>query len=158
MHPNAKLLETFYTAFQNKDYQTMQNCYHQDATFSDEAFKNLNSKEVQAMWQMLITRGKDLQLEFSNITADDLKGTAHWEATYTFSKTGNKVLNKIDANFTFKDGKIYTHIDTFNFHTWASQALGIIGTLLGWTSYLQNKVSATATEQLQKFMEKNKAS
>lgn len=152
MHKNVQLLETFYKAFQQKDYATMQNCYHDDATFSDEAFKNLNSQEVKAMWQMLITRGTDLELIFNNCIADDTKGSAHWEATYTFSKTGRKVINKIDAAFEFKDGKIFRHIDTFDFHKWSSQALGIIGTLLGWTGVLQNKVSQTAMEQLKGYM------
>ena len=154
MHKNTQLLETFYKAFQQKDYATMQNCYHDDATFSDEAFKNLNSQEVKAMWQMLITRGKDLELIFNNCVADDTKGSAHWEATYTFSKTGRKVINKIDAAFELKDGKIYRHIDTFDFHKWSSQALGIVGTLLGWTGFLQNKVSQTAMQQLKSYITK----
>jgi ketosteroid isomerase-like protein len=156
MHPNAELLNTFYSAFQKKDFATMQKCYHDEATFSDPAFKNLNSNEVKAMWQMLISRGKDLDLIFNNITADDNKGTAHWEATYTFAKTGNKVLNKIDASFEFKDGKIYRHVDNFDFHKWSSQALGFMGVILGWSSFLQNKVSQTAMQQLQSFMSKNK--
>jgi ketosteroid isomerase-like protein len=154
MNKNTQLIETFYKAFQQKDYATMQNCYHDDATFSDEAFKNLNSQEVKAMWQMLITRGTDLELIFNNCVADDAKGSAHWEATYTFSKTGRKVINKIDAAFEFKDGKIYRHIDTFDFHKWSSQALGIVGTLLGWTGFLQNKVSQTAMGQLKSYMTK----
>ncbi len=154
MNKNTQLLETFYKAFQQKDYATMQNCYHNDATFSDEAFKNLNSQQVKAMWQMLITRGTDLALIFNNCVADDTKGSAHWEATYTFSKTGRKVINKIDATFEFKDGKIFKHVDSFDFHKWSSQALGIMGTLLGWTGFLQNKVSQTAMEQLKGYMTK----
>ncbi len=155
MHPNAIIIETFYTAFKKKDYKTMQECYHKDAVFSDEAFKKLNSNEVKAMWQMLITRGKDLELTFSNITADDNRGTCRWEAKYTFSATGKKVHNIIDATFEFKDGKISKHIDHFDFHRWSSQALGIMGVLLGWTGFLQNKVSSKAMEQLKGFMTKN---
>jgi ketosteroid isomerase-like protein len=155
MHANATVIETFYTAFQKKDYKTMQECYHKDAVFSDAAFKNLNSNEVKAMWQMLITRGKDTEITFNNVTADDTIGTCHWEAKYTFSATGNKVHNIIDATFEFKDGKIYKHTDKFDFHHWASQALGIAGTLLGWTGFFQNKVGAKAMEQLKLFMTKN---
>ncbi len=154
MSKNTQLIETFYKAFQKKDYVTMQNCYHDDAIVSDEAFKNLNSQEVKAMWQMLITKSTGLELIFNNCVADDTKGSAHWEATYTFSKTGRKVINKIDAAFEFKDGKIFRHIDTFDFHKWSSQALGIVGTLLGWTGFLQNKVSKTAMEQLKSYMTK----
>ena len=152
MHANEKLIENFYKAFQKTDYITMQNSYHEEATFSDAAFVNLSSREVKAMWQMLLTRSTGLVLTFTAISANDTKGSAHWEAIYTFSKTGRKVHNKIDATFEFKDGKIYRHTDVFNFHQWASQALGVMGMLLGWTSFLQQKVQKTARKQLQLFM------
>lgn len=152
MHTNEQLITTFYTAFQQKDYATMQSCYADDAKFSDPVFQNLNAKEVKAMWQMLITRGKDLQLTFSDITANDTSGTAKWEAAYTFTATGNKVLNKIKANFILKDGKITEHIDDFDFYIWAKQALGLKGLLLGWTGFLKNKVRQGARKNLEKFM------
>ncbi len=149
---NTQIIEHFYTAFQQRDYKTMQSLYHDEATFTDEAFVGLNSHEVKAMWQMLITRGKDLQLTFSKVQAADNQGSCEWQAHYTFGKTGNKVHNIITAQFEFKDGKIWKHRDSFDFHRWAGQALGITGKLLGWTSFLQDKVSKTATEQLKKFM------
>jgi ketosteroid isomerase-like protein len=154
MHPNQQLITKFYTAFQNKDHKTMQNCYADNATFSDPVFENLNAAEVKAMWQMLITRSKDLQLEFKNVEANDNTGSAEWIATYTFSATGNKVLNKIKANFVFENGKIVQHKDSFDFYTWAKQALGFKGLLLGWTSFLHNKVKQGAKSNLMKFMSK----
>lgn len=152
MHPNAELINNFYTAFKNKDYKTMQSCYADDAVFSDAVFKNLNAQQVRAMWQMLVTKGKDLQLEFTNVMADDATGTAEWIATYTFSQTQRKVINRIKANFVFKNGKIIQHTDKFDFHKWASQALGITGKLLGWTGFLKNKVQAGAMKNLETFM------
>ena len=88
MNGNQQLITKFYTAFQNKDYKTMQDCYAENATFSDPVFENLNVAEVKAMWEMLITRGKDLQLEFSNVEANETMGSAEWIATYTFSASG----------------------------------------------------------------------
>lgn len=152
MNPNQQLIFNFYTAFQNKDYKTMQSCYADNATFSDPVFENLNAAEVRAMWQMLITRGKDLQLEFKNVEANDKTGSAEWIATYTFSASGNKVVNKIKANFVFENGKIVQHKDSFDFYTWAKQALGFKGMLLGWTSFLHNKVKQGAKNNLMKFM------
>ena len=61
------------------------------------------------MWEMLITAGKDLKITFSDIRANDTTGTCHWEAWYTFSRTGKKVHNIIDASFEFQDGKIIQH-------------------------------------------------
>jgi ketosteroid isomerase-like protein len=156
MNENELLIQKFYTCFQNKDYKGMQNCYADDAVFNDSVFKNLNSSQVKAMWEMLIKNGKDMRLEFKNIKATDTTGTAHWDAYYTFSKTGNKVINRIDASFTFENGKIVSHTDHFDFYTWVKQALGTTGVLLGWNPILKNKVQKTAMESLNTFMSQSK--
>ena len=156
MTDNQVLIIKFYMAFQNKDFKTMQGCYADNATFSDEAFKNLNASQVRAMWEMLISRGKDLTLIFKNVQATPNGATAEWVAYYTFSKTGRKVENHIKASFIIENGKIVQHLDQFNFHKWSKQALGTVGLLLGWTSFFQNKVSETAMSGLADFMKKNK--
>lgn len=152
MNDNEKLIQHFYESFKSKDFKAMQSCYADNATFSDAVFQNLNSTQVKAMWEMLITRGKDLELRFQNIQADEKTGSAEWIANYTFSQTGNKVENHIKANFEFENGKIVKHIDDFDFYRWSSQALGISGKLLGWTSFLQNKVRQKAMKSLADFM------
>lgn len=154
MPSNKDLIKRFYTAFQNKDYKTMQDCYANDATFSDPVFENLNAAEVKAMWQMLISRATDMHLEFKHVEADEKKGNAEWIATYTFTSTGKKVVNRIKASFVFENGKIKDHKDDFDFYTWAKQALGFKGLLLGWTSFLRNKVKLQARNNLMKFMSK----
>lgn len=132
----------------------MQACYAEDATFSDSVFKNLNSQEVKSMWEMLCKRGKDFSLEYKDVKVDGDKGSAIWDASYTFSSTGNHVDNHIQASFVFRDGLIVKHVDDFDFHTWAGQALGLTGKLLGWTGYLQKKVSAKGKAGLLEFMKK----
>lgn len=151
---NEQLISTFYRAFQQKDYTTMQQCYAENAVFNDEAFKNLNATQVRAMWQMLISRGKDLVVEFKNIQSEGNTASAEWVATYTFSQTKRKVTNRIKANFVIENGKIVKHTDTFNFYKWSSQALGMVGMLLGWTSFLRKKVSEGAMKNLEEFMAK----
>ena len=153
MNDNEKLIQKFYSAFQRKDYVTMQGLYHPQARFSDPVFTSLNSAEVKAMWQMLIARGKDLIIDFKNIKADDKKGSCHWEAWYTFSRTGKQVHNIIEASFELRDGLIIMHKDDFNFWRWSRQALGGAGLLLGWSPLLRNKIRATAASGLQKFMQ-----
>lgn len=152
MHPNAQLLTDFYSAFQRRDAQAMAACYHPDAEFSDPAFPGLRHARVTSMWTMLCERGKDLELTFRDIQADDRTGSAHWDARYTFSATGRKVLNRIDATFEFKDGKILRHTDRFDFWAWSRQALGPVGMVLGWSPFLRNKVKAQAGAALDKFM------
>lgn len=155
MSPNAALIEKFYAAFARRDGPAMGACYAPDATFEDPAFK-LKGAEIGAMWTMLCQRGKDLKVEASGIEADDATGRAHWEAYYTFSATGRKVHNIIDATFTFRDGLIATHVDKFDFHRWSKQALGLPGLLLGWTGFMQAKVQGKAMAGLRDFMAKNK--
>ena len=150
---NKELIETFYIAFQQKDYETMAKCYHPDAYFKDEAFE-LNGKEIGGMWHMLCERGTDMTMEFS-VSEKTGKITAHWEPKYSFSQTGRSVHNIVDAEFEFRDGKIIKHIDRFNFWRWSHQALGAVGLLLGWTPFLRNKVSKMAMGNLKKFMQKN---
>jgi hypothetical protein len=97
---------------------------------------------------MLCARSKDFALEFRDVRADDRQGSAHWDARYTFSKTGRSVLNRIDATFEFRDGKIVRHVDRFDFWKWSSQALGPMGLFLGWTPIVRGAVRRQAAEQL----------
>ena len=152
MHENEQLIHKFYEAFAQKDFNTMSECYHPEATFKDEAFDLKGSKQIAAMWRMLIERGTDLRIIFSDIQANDSTGKAYWEAWYTFSSSSNKVHNTIDAHFTFKEGKILNHRDSFNFYRWSSQALGITGKLLGWTGFLHQKVRTSAMSGLENYM------
>jgi ketosteroid isomerase-like protein len=154
MNDNEKLINRFYNSFAQRDYKAMQDCYADNATFSDEAFQNLNSAQVKAMWEMLIKRGKDLVLEYQNIQSTTEGGTAEWIAHYTFSQSGRKVVNHIFATFRIENGKIVQHIDNFDFYKWSRQALGIMGWLLGWSSFLQDKIRKTAMAGLDKFMSK----
>ena len=157
MHPNGELIRKFYTAFASRDGRGMAACYHPAVIFSDEVFTELEGAQATGMWRMLCERGKDLKIEFREIEADDHTGRAHWEAWYTFSTTGRKVHNRIDARFEFKDGKIIRHRDSFSFWAWASQALGPTGRLLGWSSLVRNRVRAQAAKNLAAFLRDSRA-
>jgi len=149
---SAQLITTFYECFQRRDYEGMAACYHPEATFKDEAFDLKGQEEIGAMWTSLIKAGKDLSLSFSDVQAEGQQGSARWIAAYTFSRTGRRVVNHIQANFVFKDGLIYRHRDTFSFWRWSRQALGLTGWLLGWTPWLQKQVRQTAMSGLRKYM------
>jgi len=152
MHPNAQLLTDFYSAFQRHDGQAMAACYHPDAEFSDPVFPGLRHARVTSMWRMFCERG-NVDISFQDVQADDRTGSAHWDARYTFGATGRKVLNRIDATFEFKDGKILRHTDRFDFWAWSRQALGPAGMVLGWSPFLRNKVRTQAGATLAKYMQ-----
>ena len=152
---NKELIEKFYSAFQNKDFETMASCYHDDVIFNDPAFGTLQSDRAKAMWKMLCISSKDLKIEFSEVFADENKGSAHWEADYTFSRTGNIVHNNIDANFDFKDGMIISHTDVFNLRKWAGQAIGFKGKILGGTPFFKKKLQIQTNKLLDRFINDN---
>lgn len=151
MHPNAQLIQRFYQAFQQLDAETMAACYADDVRFSDPAFTNLQGQEAADMWRMLTSRAQNFSLVFDGIEADDTQGKAHWVATYLFSQTGNTVVNDIQARFTFKDGKIVTHTDSFDLWKWSGQALGFKGKLLGWTPFVHKAIRQQAAKGLAQF-------
>lgn len=149
------LINQFYSSFQQLDAKGMNACYSADIVFFDPAFGLLKGDEVRSMWAMLCANAKDFSLQFGNIQHLDAEySTCDWTATYTFSKTGRKVINKIKANMRFADGKIIEHSDAFSLHKWASQALGFTGWLLGWNRFFQLKIQNGARKNLMRFMER----
>src|SRR5215470_16887300 len=105
MNVNEQAITTFYSAFQNRDYQTMQKCYADKVIFFDPVFEDLVDDEVRLMWEMLCKRATDLSIQFGNVRADEEYGTCDWVATYTFTKTKRKVVNKVKAHIRSQNGK-----------------------------------------------------
>lgn len=156
MDNNTLTIQKFYTAFQQKDYATMNSCYVDDIPFSDPVFGLLTGNETKAMWQMLCARAKDFSLTFDTIVSDDGEYyTCNWTANYLFSKTNRRVVNKCKAYMRMKNGVIIEHSDGFNYYRWCRQALGLVGLVLGWSSFMHKRVSKNAKNELLKFMEKN---
>jgi ketosteroid isomerase-like protein len=154
MHDNARTIESFYTCFGRRDADGMNAFYAPDVEFSDPVFPHLRGDEARAMWRMLAGRAVDLRIEASAISADDTTGHAHWDAYYTFSQTGRKVHNQVDASFVFRDGKIARHKDTFDLHAWAGMALGLPGKLFGWSPPMQASIRRKADAGLRAFLKK----
>ncbi|MES2533490.1 MAG: nuclear transport factor 2 family protein [Pseudomonadota bacterium] len=158
MNSNEQTIRRFYDAFAKLDAATMAACYAPDAKFDDEVFSLRGAREIGGMWTMLCTatqaKGADVwKLTYRDVQADASKGQAHWDAHYRFSATGRLVDNAIDARFTFTpDGLIQTHRDSFGFWTWARQALGVPGLLLGWSPSLRRQVRSTAARNLAAYL------
>lgn len=152
MHANAGLIHRFYGAFQRRDATTMAACYAAGAVFQDPVFGELPRERAVAMWRMLCERATDLDLTVTDVTADDARGSARWEARYTFGATGRRVTNRIQATFEFADGTITRHVDRFDLYAWARQALGLRGLLLGWAPPVQRAIRAQAARGLDTFM------
>ncbi len=146
-----ELIETFYTALDDHDVDTMMTCYHDDIVFEDPIFGKLEAEKAKKVWYWLCENGKDLTAKFSDITVDGNKGSVYWEARYTFGDRKRPVLNKVHTTFEFKDGKIIKHNDHFSLKRWASQAMGWKGKALGGTSYFKKKLQHRSGRLLDKF-------
>lgn len=152
-HPNAELIQRFYSAFQRLDADAMAACYAPDVQFSDPVFTDLRGEQAGDMWRMLCTRAQGFSMSFDGIQADDREGRARWVATYLFSATGRQVVNHIEARFVFRDGLIAEHHDHFDLWRWTRQALGAKGVLLGWAPPVQGAIRRQAAKGLQQFRE-----
>jgi ketosteroid isomerase-like protein len=151
MHPHEAMIRDFYAAFARHDGEGMARCYHDEVFFTDPAFPALRGEEARDMWRMLLTRATDLEVVLEEASADAEGGRAKWTARYTFTKTGRPVVNRIEALFAFRDGKIVRHFDSFSFWRWAAQALGPAGLYFGWFAPLKWKVRREAARGLAAF-------
>jgi len=157
-HANATLIRNFYAALGQADAAAMGACYADNARFSDPVFRDLDAAGVRAMWAMLCARATDLEVSVSGVEADERSGSARWIATYTFSRTGRRVRNVIDARFEIRAGKIVRHTDRFDLWRWAGMALGVKGKLLGWLPAVQNAIRREAAQGLAAYRRQHSAS
>lgn len=155
MKAKEQIIEEFYSGFAAANSTTMCSCYHPEVVFRDPVFGILEGDDARDMWQMLIEKSKGLlDIKFSNVISDGKTGSADWIAEYSFSSTNRQVKNVVHAEFEFKDGLIYRHVDTFNLYDWSKQAFGLKGAVLGWTPFFKNKVQQQALSSLRSFQRK----
>ncbi len=156
MHKNEELILKFYQSFASNNVERMLECYHENIVFHDPAFGTLKAEKAKSMWKMLLSKNdNNLKINFNSIEANELTGKANWIAEYNYGPGNRKVVNKISATFKFLDGEIIEHKDSFNLWSWTKQALGTSGYLLGWSSFMRNKIQTKTNIALTKFMNKN---
>jgi ketosteroid isomerase-like protein len=146
-------IHALYAALDRHDGEAAAARYTYDAVFEDPAFGRLTGGAVKDMWRMLAGRSADLAVTLGDhgVAADGRTGWAHWSATYTFSDTGRKVVNEIDARYIFADGLISEQVDAFPLRRWGAQALGTKGAVLGLTPLLSRGVQKQARANLDRY-------
>ncbi len=145
-----------YSSFNECDLEGMLSVYHEEAKFFDPVFGNLNRKEIEGMWGMLLSRQSPdaLAIEYGDIKIDGDVALVEWQAKYEFSKTKRKVHNRINAQLHFKDGLIINHKDDFNLHKWAGQALGWKGIFFGGFSFFKKGIKKQSKSLLNSYLKK----
>ena len=121
-----EVADTFYSAFARRDAATMESLYENSNSpiFSDPIFQNLNSRETKGMWAMLVAAGHDLVVTHAIESATNDQVVVAWRAEYTYSATGNKVVNQVRSTIEVRNGKIINQQDDFDLCSWTTQALG----------------------------------
>lgn len=153
-HPNAELIQRFYEAFQRRDIEAMLACYDDDVVFRDPAFGELRGAHAHDMWRMLVDHAQEFALTFDHVDANAQTGQARWVARYRFSRIGRMIVNRIEAHFSFRDGRIVEHRDSFDLWRWTRQAFGLKGVVLGWTPFVQRAIRAQARTNLDAYRAK----
>ena len=123
MHPNIELISRLYRSLAAHDHKTMAECYHQDATFEDIAFKLEGREKIHGMWRFVTRPEPKLTVTFSDVTADDYNGRAKLIDDYVFTETGRPVHNVITSIFRFRGGLIASHRDECDPIAWANMAM-----------------------------------
>ena len=146
------LIQDFYAAFGRGDGDAMAACYAPGARFDDPVFKKLRGEEPGAMWRMLTAEARELAVELLDYADHGEWGTARWRARYVFPETDRPVVNEVFAAFRFADGRIAEHADSFSFHSWAWQALGVRARVPGTLKVDRAAVRRRARKHLHAFM------
>ena len=123
--------QRFYDAFTVRDWYTMSLLYAEHATFSDPVFPLLNVKGTRLMWQMLMSRAEDFEVDVNILEDSPARTRVNWVARYTFTATGRPVTNHVRTEMQLVAGKIVRQQDTFSFWHWSAQALGTKGCVAG---------------------------
>lgn len=145
------IVDEFYSAFAQRDSETMAACYSDDVVFEDPVFGTLRGEDARDMWRMLCSGGSDLSVTHEVLRSTATSATTAWVATYTFPTTGRRVRNAVTAEMALADDTIVEHHDSFSVWAWSGQALGPVGRLAGWTPMVRSRVRSSSTASLKAF-------
>jgi ketosteroid isomerase-like protein len=147
------VVRDFYEAFARRDGGAMASAYADDVRFSDPVFPELRGEHARAVWRMLCARAEDLRVSYTIVDANEEEALVRWNAWYTFRATGRPVHNVVHSTLKLRAGRIFEHVDAFDFWRWSRQALGPAGWALGWTPWIRARVRAQAGGALSAFVE-----
>lgn len=118
--------EKYFEAFAAHDAATMNSLYAEgtENIFQDPVFSPaLNTDEARAMWQLLLSNPQNYSVEYEIEKVSGSLVLATWTARYTYSMTGQNVVNEGRTVLKVKNGKIIQQTDSFHLCTWFQMAL-----------------------------------
>jgi ketosteroid isomerase-like protein len=139
-----------FAAFAAHDAEGMAACYAPHPRFEDPVFGRLEGPDVTGMWRMLLGRARDLVVTPSPPRYEGDVVRVDWVATYTFSATGRKVVNRVQSALRFEGGLVVDQVDRFDLRRWCLMALGLKGWLVFLLPPLRARLRAQARRGLRR--------
>lgn len=157
---NQETVKRFLQAYQDHDYQTMQNCLAAGTRFSDYAFKEITGARVKAMWHWFCIPYGDRKEpigvpDFEIISSSGETVIAKYRVDYFYGKKQRPVNYVIKSVFTLEGEKITRQEDSFaeiSEYQFAKLAFGPPLEWLAPTPFLRMLVRKVAGGKLADFV------
>lgn len=146
MHPHAEVIDRLYRSLAAHKPDEMAECYHEEATFQDIAFRLKGKKRIHDMWSFVTDEKFKLEAEFGLLPmttpCPDGRQYAWLIDRYRFyasnDSVGKPVTNVIVSSCTFaEDNWIQSHRDLCDPVIWANQAMAgpkLLDALKAWVA------------------------
>ena len=144
-----QIMESYFTAFAERDFNKMKLLYHQDISYFDPLCGYLNGDQVISMLEEIYGCLNDFRLEQTGIRD---KGDGYFIIDfivfYTSLKSGNKIALKIKAYLKMDNQKITEQSHGYSLHDLFKQEFGFVGWLLGWNRLYQNRIKIQTRKKI----------
>jgi hypothetical protein len=145
MQENLKIIETFFSAFSKRDFDTMKSLCKSSIIYYDPLYGFLYDGDLFLMWE---ERYHNNHFNFtSNEIKDEGDGyyTIKIQIEYFYEK---KLQQHLKAFIRIENGFISEYSHGFSVHELCKQIYGIVGRLLGWNRLFQQRLKNDARRRL----------
>ncbi|WP_051378985.1 nuclear transport factor 2 family protein [Derxia gummosa] len=149
-HPNAKLLDQFFSTLALGEATTAGLFYDESARVDIPAIglRGLSAAEARLLWRVALNDARDLHVQYAVTSADDSGGEVVWIARYTWQPTGRIVTQRLRGRFRIKGARIVEEVEQFSLWGCAQMAFGTRGWFGGWNPFLRSRIRRLVRERL----------
>ena len=145
MHDHSNLIDSFFKAFSERDFNTMKSLTKSSIVYYDPLYGYLNDEDVILMWESRYGQ-KDFTLNYHDLKDEgDGYFTLKIDVTYFRKKM---IRQPMKAYFKIENGFIAEYSHGFSVHQLCKQEYGLIGNLLGWNRLIQQRIKNDARREL----------
>lgn len=145
MQENSELIDSFFKAFSERDFNTMKSLSKSSIVYYDPLYGYLNDGDVFMMWDDRYGKnGFTLMYHDVKDEGDDYY-TVKVEVVYSRKKT---ITQQMKAYIKIENGLIAEYSHGFSVHQLCKQEYGLMGNLLGWNRLVQQRIKNDARREL----------